>query len=435
MRRCAWLLAALAPLAGAQGQAVADSSAQAFSHPVAGLDAAGLETFFEGRNLFQRAWIAGARHEGDSRGLGPLYNRLSCIACHPDNGRGQAPAGPDERMLSMLVRLSVPGRGAHGGPRPHPVYGEQLNEEGVPGVPGEGRARLRWVPVLHVGADGSRSQLRRPQLQFRELGYGALRPVLLSPRVGSVVYGLGLLQAVPDAALQALARTPRPDGIRGRLNRVWDPVTQRPAIGRFGWKANAASVQAQVLQAALGDLGLTSDVLPAANCMPAQTACRARARHEEVDLAPAEVQALAFYMSRLAPPAPRKAGDPAVERGRRLFEQANCSACHLPALPQPAGAEPAAAYTDLLLHDMGPGLADGRPDFRAGGRDWRTAPLWGIGLVPTVNGHSEYLHDGRARNLHEAVLWHDGEARQSRRRFERMTAADQGALLAFLASL
>ncbi len=414
---------------------VADTGADAFSHMRPGLDDGERALFMQGRSLFRRAWIAGPRSDGDGRGLGPLYNRLSCLACHAGNGRGQAPAGPDERMQSMLVRLSVEGTGPHGAPRPHPAYGEQLNEEGVHGVAGEGRARLHWVPVLHRAADGTRTVLRRPRIEFDELAYGPMGRVLHSPRVGSVVYGMGLLGAVPDAALQALAWLRQPDGVRGRLNRVWDPVQQRMAIGRFGWKANTATVQAQVVQAAQGDLGLSSLALPGSNCAAMQPACAAAAAAEGIDLLSDEVQALAFYMNNLAPPAPRGAGDITVQRGRQLFSQARCVVCHLPSLPQAPGIAPIQPYTDLLLHDMGAGLADGRPDYRASGRQWRTAPLWGLGLVPRVNEHSHYLHDGRARDLREAVLWHGGEASRARQRFERFSAEEQAALLAFVASL
>jgi len=426
MRRRAALACAAAALA------LPARAAGPFEQPQPGLDEAGRAAFVEGRELFQRPWSDGSGHGG---GLGPLYNRLSCVACHPDNGRGRAPGGADERMQSMLVRLSRPGRGEHGGPRPHPAYGDQLNEDGVPGVRGEGRAALRWQPVVHRLADDTSVELRRPVLQFRELGYGPLRGVLSSARVGSPVYGLGLLEAVPEAALRTLAATPQPDGVRGRLNEVWDPVSRRMAVGRFGWKANTATLQAQVVQAALGDLGLTSAALPAPNCTARQIACRAKARGSPVvELSAAEVARIGDYLRQLAVPAPRGDGDAAIERGRRRFEDAGCTVCHRPLLPQLEGRPGIAAYTDLLLHDLGPGLADGRPDYRAGPRDWRTPPLWGIGLTPQVNEHDEYLHDGRARGLFEAVLWHDGEARAARQRFERLTPAQRAELLAFVAS-
>jgi len=456
MRRWAWaaLLLGCALLAGAQTAAVQAQApnAQAFSRPLGGeagwADAADREAFLRGRALFRRAWIVGPSSDSEGRGLGPLFNRLSCLACHANNGRGQAPDGPDERMQSMLVRLSVPGRDAHGGPRPHPAYGDQLNEEGVDGVPGEGRAQMQWQEVRTLTLPGGeRVSLRQPRLRLAQLAYGPLGRVLTSARVGPSVFGLGLLAAVPEDEILAWARQPQPDGVRGRPNRVWDPVRQRRVLGRFGWKANTGSLAAQVVQAAHGDLGLTSPALPQPACAPRQPACRARAAAEARDVAGAPELSMAaaadltHYLQRLAPPPARGAGEPTVARGRALFASLGCVACHRPALQTaalpfaPFHPQTLAAYTDLLLHDLGPGLADGRPDYRASGRQWRTAPLWGIGLVPVVNEHSQYLHDGRARNLQEAVLWHGGQAQAARDRYARLPQPRRADLLAFLASL
>lgn len=224
-------------------------------------------------------------------------------------------------------------------------------------------------------------------------------------------------------------------------DRVWDPVVQRVALGRFGWKANTANIEAQVVGAANGDLGLSSATVRGPNCAPRQRACLEASKDEGIELDARTVRDMTTYLRHLAPPAPRNAGEPAVERGRVVFDAVGCTRCHRPALPlgtdAPAGlgGTVIAPYTDLLLHDMGAGLADGRPDFLATGRQWRTPPLWGLGLVATVNEHTEFLHDGRARNLREAIAWHDGEARRIRRRFERLPAADQAAVLRFLESL
>jgi CxxC motif-containing protein (DUF1111 family) len=411
---------------------------EAFSQALRALEGADLNEFLRGRSLFRRAWVVGPVAGDVGVGLGPLYNRLSCIACHPAHGRGRAPDEPGERMQSMLVRLSLPGSGPHGGPRPHPAYGDQLNEEGTPGVAGEAQLGLTWRERPVRLPDGEMASLRTPQLAWHDPAYGPVRGMLTSARVGPAVFGLGRLDELPEATLEALARAPQPDGVRGRLNRVWDPVQRAMRIGRFGWKANTASLAAQVVQAAAGDLGLSSPPLPGTNCAPRQTACLAAAARAtpQPELGQADVQALTRYLRELAPPPPRDEGTLNVERGRQLFARAGCVACHRDSLPAPGGntGTPWPAYTDLLLHDMGPGLADGRPDFRAGARQWRTAPLWGLGLVPTINEHSQYLHDGRARNLQEAVLWHDGEARAARQRFTALSRDERQALLAFVAS-
>jgi len=215
----------------------------------------------------------------------------------------------------------------------------------------------------------------------------------------------------------------------------------RSAIGRFGWKATRVSLRDQVIEAAAEDLGLASPQRPFGGCAPAQVAktpdC---AQPIELD-EPAIIQLVA-YLRGLAAPARRNAEDPTVRRGEVLFEQTGCARCHRPNLatgdypPLPdLGGKIIHPYTDLLLHDMGDELADRAPDGAANGKEWRTPPLWGIGLVPTVNGHSFFLHDGRARSLMEAVLWHGGEAAAARNIVVGLSEADRAALIAFIESL
>ncbi len=439
-------LALLCALAGAAWSAdgpmpPSAATREAYSQPLPGLSEEQQQAFLRGRSLFRQSWVPLPSDGERAGGLGPLYNRLACVSCHARNGRGKAPLTPDERMQSMLLRLSLPGHQRHGGPRPHPVYGDQLNEEGIPGVPGEGRAELHWEDSTVALADGEQVTLRRPRIHVTELGYGPLGPVLMSARVGQPVYGLGLLQAVPDARLHALAHQPQPDGIHGQTNRVWDVQAQRTRDGRFGWKANQPSLRQQIAGALHGDLGVTSSLYPQQNCSPRQTACRAVPHGPQPELGAAQLDDLHSYLSLLAPPTQRNPDDPQVRLGQTLFAASRCTACHRPQLE--TGASPfaplarrrIAPYSDLLLHDMGPGLADARPDFRASGSQWRTPPLWGIGLSDEIGEDSGYLHDGRARTLQEAVLWHGGEARLARQRYTALPQSDREALLAFLRSL
>ena len=414
-----------------------DAGRDAFLQPVGGLDEVERERFFRGRSLFNQSWVVAPARDERVDGLGPLYNRLACVSCHARNGRGLPPELPGERMQSMLLRLSVPGRAGEGGVRPHPAYGEQFNEEGVPGVRPEGRAVLRWVESRRRLADGSVVRLRRPRITFQELGYGPLGRVRVSPRVGQQVVGMGLLDAVPVTSLEALAAEVRPDGVKGRLNRLAGGLP-----GRFGHKANMPDLRAQIAGAFLGDLGITSPLHPQENCQPVQVACRNAPDGGRPELGESELDDVEFYLAHLAAPARRNPDAPAVRRGEALFAAAGCGNCHRPQLhtaahprfPRLAGLA-IAPYSDLLIHDMGLGLADGRADFQASGREWRTPPLWGIGLTRTVTEVERYLHDGRARNLTEAILWHDGEARRARLRFERMGRVERSALLAFVESL
>ncbi len=416
---------------------------EAYSHPVAGLDANALDTFYRGRTEFLQSWAV-PPEGGTVAGLGPLFNRISCASCHQKMGRGRSPDSPDQRMLSMLVRLSVPGKGPHGSPLPHLSYGTQLNEEGTPGVPGEGRAAIYWQEYTVRLKDGTEVKLRKPRLEFVDLAYGPADGILASPRVGQPVYGLGLLEAVPSSTLQRIAAAQKKQGIHGRFNRVWDVVLQKEVPGRFGWKANSPTLPQQMAEAFLGDLGVTSTLFPDAQCAPQQHACRGAAQAKpQPELSAARLDDIDFFTVHIAPPPQRNADDVQVMRGSKLFAAMACAACHTPQLvtaahpryPATLPAQTIAPYTDLLLHDMGSGLADGRPDFRASGSQWRTPPLWGVGLVPVVNGHSQYLHDGRARNLEEAVLWHGGEARHARDRYMALPKEQRQDLLAFLQSL
>lgn len=398
-----------------------------------------------GQSLVRRTWIISPTLDASSAGLGPTYNRPSCLSCHPRNGRGKPPDSAAEPMRSILVRLSIPGVDAHGGPLPEPHYGEQLNELGAPGVPGEGEAFLDWREHSVELADGTRVHLRQPTLGFRKLAFGPLHAQAMhSLRVAPPLFGLGLLEAVDAEQLHAIAEEQRlaGQGIRGMPNQVWDVALQAQVTGRFGWKANQPSVRQQVAAALLGDMGITSPLFPEPNCPPVQQACRDWQHDQHPELSDASLDDMTLYHYLLAVPQPRNTDDPQVRHGEQLFAQVGCASCHRPrlttgqlaAFPALSGQQ-IAPYTDLLLHDMGEGLADQRPDYLASGRQWRTPPLWGIGLLPKVNGYRFLLHDGRARSLLEAILWHGGEAQAAREAVRQLQAQDRQALLAFLESL
>jgi CxxC motif-containing protein (DUF1111 family) len=391
----------------------------------------------------RQVWVILPSENREIAGLGPLYNRMSCIACHAGNGRGFAPDTAAEPMRTMLVRLSVPGLDEHGGPKPHVAYGGQLNENGVPGVPGEGRAELHYTEHIVKLKGGEQIHLRTPAIRYVDLAYGAFPPEMLtSPRITPALYGLGLLQAVPDADIVALVDAPKPKGIRGKVNRVWDEAQQKTVLGRFGWKANQPNLRQQIAGAFVGDMGITSPLFPQENCTAVQTACLHSPSAGSPELSKAQLDATEFYHLALAAPRQRGAQDKQVQRGAALFSEAQCSACHVPQLKTAEfAALPALSnktfhpYTDLLLHDMGEALADHRPDYLATGREWRTPPLWGIGLAQKVEPRAGFLHDGRARTLLEAVLWHDGEAANAVQTVKNMKASDRRALLKFMESL
>jgi CxxC motif-containing protein (DUF1111 family) len=445
--RACWLIFALI----LSYPAVADDSAittsiatrEAYSQPMPALDEAVRQKFFKGRNLVHQSWVIPPSENREIAGLGPLYNRISCIACHAGNGRGFAPATPQEPMRTMLVRLSIPGADTHGGPNPHPAYGGQLNENGVPGVPGEGRAEVRYTEQVLKLNGGERVALRKPRLAFVDLAYGKFPPdMLTSPRIAPPIFGLGLLQAVPEADIIVLADAAKPNGIKGKVNRVWDAAQQKTVLGRFGWKANMPNLRQQIAGAFVGDMGITSPLFPDENCTAAQPACQLSPSAGKSELSAEQLDAVEFYHFALAAPRQRNVDDAEVQRGAVLFKQAQCAACHVPELktsefvPLPAlSHQTIHPYTDLLLHDMGKKLADNRPDYLAAGREWRTPPLWGIGLAQKIEPRAGFLHDGRARTLLEAVLWHGGEGAVAAQTVKKMSAPDRHALLKFLESL
>jgi CxxC motif-containing protein (DUF1111 family) len=438
------MLATLLPAAPAipAEVTVADAGREAYSQPFPGLTDPEREQFFRGRSLFRQSWVVSPARDTLMDGLGPLYNRLACVSCHSRNGRGFAPDRPGERMQTMLLRLSVPGIDGQGGPLPHPAYGGQFNEEGIPGVPGEGRSDTAWTESAVTLAGGEVVMLRQPSFTFGELAYGPLEPVLVSPRIGQPVFGMGLLDAVSESELERMAAEAKADGVGGRVNRVWDQAAGRAVAGRLGYKANMPNLRQQIAGAMLGDLGITSPLFPERNCTPVQHECRQAPDGGHPELTVEQLDDLEFYMAHLAVPQRRHADDPQARQGERLFAAIGCTACHRPLLV--TGAHPKyprlsrraiAPYSDLLLHDLGEGLADRRPDFLANGREWRTAPLWGIGLAELIGERVGYLHDGRARTLLEAVVWHGGEAAPAQARFTALTLAERAALLAFLGSL
>jgi CxxC motif-containing protein (DUF1111 family) len=412
--------------------------------PVATLGEADHGMFTLGRNHMRAQWVFYWFEKGEW-GAGPTMNAFACQECHANNGRGAADVRRDAKQAhSMIVRLSLPGVGEHGGPQPLPAYGDQLQTIGVPGVvPAEGIVELTWVESPITLPDGEVVPMRSPRIAFRDLQFGHMDDdVLVSPRVAPALVGLGLLDAVPDATLEALAARPAVDGIRGRVNRVWDFGAKTVRIGRYGHKANTPTLRQQVAAAFIGDIGVSNDFFPEQNCPGPQSVCRIQMAAGKPELGQQRWNAIEFHLRHAAVPARRDVEDPSVRRGEQLFADAKCAACHLPELTtgEVAG-YPALSkqrirpYTDLLLHDMGDGLADGRPDFEAGPRDWRTAPLWGLGLAKTINGQTTLLHDGRARSVAEAVLWHGGEAAPARDAFRAMSKSERDALVAFVESL
>ena len=416
---------------------VFSAGSNAYSLPAPNLRGAAAAQHLLGDAAFERRFVT-------ADGLGPLFINGNCTACHVRDGRGTAPLAPTD-PVQMLFRLSLPGQDPHGGPLPVPGFGDQLQNRAIVGTAPEGQLSIRYVEQLRTLADGATVALRQPSYAIDAPYLPVPAGVLLSPRVAPPVFGLGLLEAVAEADVLALAdeTDANGDGISGRPNYVWDVAAQAPRLGRFGWKANQPSLRQQTAAAYNGDMGITTRLFALEPAAGQTQAGNQPPNAAPFDLPEAELANATFYVQTLGVPARRDVTNDLVKAGKALFVSAQCAGCHVPRLrtSPAAGLPPETAnqtiypYTDLLLHDLGPGLADDRPDFRATGREWRTPPLWGIGLSEVVNGHSTFLHDGRARSLTEAILWHGGEAQPAAEAVSRMSAADRARLLAFLKSL
>ncbi|MEO0653426.1 MAG: di-heme oxidoredictase family protein [Pseudomonadota bacterium] len=412
-----------------------------------------------GRAMFEKLWVSSPSSTRASDGLGPLFNARSCQRCHLNNGRGHAPTGPEDSRVSMLMRLSIPDVSQaraeaefYLATLPEPTYGTQLQDLGIPGIREEGRFVVTYEEVTVTLSDGEVAHLRKPTYSVENLGYGALHPdTMFSPRVAQQMIGLGLLDAIPTADILARADPDDRDGdgISGRAQIVVSREYDAPMLGRFGHKAGQPTLRQQTAAAFHGDIGISSTIFPTGygECTVHQERCRLAPdgntdHHDNAEVGDVALDLTTFYAANLAVPARRDVDDPQVLQGKQVFYETGCITCHTPKfVTHRLGDAPEQSfqliwpYTDLLLHDMGPGLADNRPESRANGREWRTPPLWGIGLTQDVSGHASFLHDGRARSLLEAVLWHGGEAEAQKNRVVAMPKTDRAALIRFLESL
>jgi CxxC motif-containing protein (DUF1111 family) len=433
-------------MSGGENFTTFDFSENAFGEPGQNLTSAEETQFGTGNFFFRSNWVTAPASVASLDGVGPMMNAISCGSCHFKDGRAKPPASPTENLNGLLFRLSVPGVGPHGGSSDEPNYGGQFQDKSILGVNEEGDVHVSYVEQAGQYADGAAYSLRKPVYEFTNLKYGALQNDFeYSPRIAQQVPGLGLLENVSEQTILAFAddNDANGDGISGRANYVWDEVNQKSTLGRFGWKANQPSLLQQTAGAFNGDIGITTSVFPSEGLSPAQAAIYgALPNGGTPEISDENLAKIALYIKTLAVPARRDWQETQVLRGKLLFTQLNCSGCHIPKMQTAASNSVGAlnnqtirAYTDLLLHDMGEGLADNRPDFLATGREWRTPPLWGLGMIKTVNGHTFLLHDGRARTIEEAILWHGGEASRSKDDFTQLSKTDREALLRFIESL
>ncbi|EAU42043.1 hypothetical protein FP2506_16459 [Fulvimarina pelagi HTCC2506] len=432
----------------------------AFSHVSANQSFEGEDRFKVGNALFRKFWVSSPSSTEASDGLGPLFNARACQSCHLKDGRGRPPA-EGETAVSMFLRLSVPPRTDAERLQlatreltriPEPTYGGQLQNFAIQGFDPEGQMTIDYEEMPVTLKDGTTVSLRKPTYGFTDLNWGPMADeVMISPRVANPMIGLGFIETIEEADIRALAdpHDRDGDGISGKISEARDPETGEIVLGRFGWKATTPSIRVQSAEAFSGDIGISTPLVTDAfgECSITQMKCRdapsgVQERLGEVEAPDPVLELVSFYSRNLAVPARRDVGDGTVLDGKQAFYEAGCTSCHQPKFVTSRKAADEAQrfqliwpYSDFLLHDMGEGLADHRPVGDASGTEWRTQPLWGIGLTGEVNGNTFYLHDGRARTLEEAILWHGGEAQGSRDAYAAMDSATRKALITFLESL
>lgn len=454
------------------------TSAESYSKPSSNLTASRKGDFFIGNAFFSQPWVMAPASTDSRDGLGGLFNVAACQSCHVKDGRGHAPMNTEDDADSLLVRLAMPATTDEQRQQlqnsliekvAHPVYGGQLQDRGIQGVPAEAQIAVQWTDKLVTFADGHIETLRAPTFSLTKPGYGAFDDELMvSPRIALPMIGLGLLEQIPDEDIkkQAVSNNKNADNnassIRGKFNWVMDPKTGKLALGRFGWKAGQTKILTQNQSAFSEDMGLTSNIRPHESCMPAQTACldaTTGADEQGNGKPPVEVndeiaKFVEFYTRNLAVPNRRNADDTVVLAGKKRFYDMGCQSCHTPRYQLPKTnddnieqhGQVIYPYTDLLLHDMGDDLADrtiagklppkdAQVEFLANSYEWRTPALWGIGLAQTVDPQATFLHDGRARTLMEAVLWHGGEAAKQQQKVLKLDKQGRTELNAFLKSL
>jgi CxxC motif-containing protein (DUF1111 family) len=432
-----------------------------YKQPVAGLSTKQRKEFPQGEKVFNNFWMAVNNPlipvtwdlslpgpSGGEWGLGPTFMATNCAACHVNAGRGRM-LDTGGLAVQQVLRISVPGDDGHGGPKPDPNYGtdiqmfDTVTRKDPSQRAGEAEVFVDWVTKKFSFDDGEELELRQPKVRVENLNFGPLADgVMLSLRNSQAMVGMGYLEAVSEKDILALAQKQKAMGLNGRPNYVRDDIKQTTALGRFGWKANQPTIRQQVAAAFAADIGVTSSLYPEAHCTPVQKECLIAIRNPKPELRPELWDAITKWTLSLDVPAQRNKSKPEVLRGEALFNATGCGGCHVSEMRTGKfEAVPALSnktirpYTDLLLHDMGPELADGRPDYKASGSDWRTPPLWGIGLSKQVSASTNFLHDGRARNLTEAIVWHGGEAKPSRDKFVALPKAQRNDLLEFLNSL
>ena len=431
--------------------ALADGLSDAYKQPFANLSAEEKQSFYLGESVFERFWVPSPSSTTASDGLGPLFNARSCHSCHINSGRGHAPTADQlgSEVPSFFIRLGSKTQLSSTGVVGDYIYGRQFHPLSSTNIQPEGDYRITWHEKTETFPDGHQVQMRFPSLHWTSLNYGPMsKETGVSLRVTPPLVGMGLLDAVDPQTILEFADPDddNNDGISGKAN--WLEVEGTKRLGKFGHKASVTSLTAQNQSAFNGDLGLSTPLFPApsGDCTTEQLDClsapNGNSQHiDNLEVGVEQSRLLDTYVALSRPPAMRNLNEPWFRPAKKIFDDLNCGSCHRPKLTTGSSEFAALAhrdfypFTDMLLHDMGPDLANEFPVLNAAPQEWRTAPLWGIGLSEKVSGRNGFLHDGRARTIEEAILWHGGEAQASKMAYKNLNAKQRDLFIRFLESL
>jgi len=390
--------------------------------PIDGLNDEQYDKFILGRSFFKIPWVEAPSATTARDGLGPLYNANTCASCHPSNGRGTLYNKNGSFARSLIPKPSY-----------DPIYGSQIAINGIHGVKYEAKTDIKFEKIKVMFPDGEIDTLLKPIYALKNLQYGPLdKKTVLSFRLAPSLNGIGLISQISD---EDILKNEDPndkdgDGISGRANFVYSPITKKQELGRFSWKANISTLKHQTADAANNDMGLTTSYYQDETCTKFQEECnKAPKARDAIDLTNQRLESITFYLEK------RKTYSQKLNKsnkGYEIFKKIGCVNCHIDSFETKNGIK-FAPFTDILLHDMGEGLADGKTEGKANGKEWRTAPLWGLSLHEKINNKKpRLLHDGRARTFQEAILWHGGEAKKVKETYMNLKKEDRRKLLEFL---
>ena len=410
--------------------------------------------FLVGNALFERIWEDAKFSENIARdGLGPFFSASSCEACHISDGRGHLPIDESDDAISVVIQISKNEESILNGMKniPDPIYGNQISEFSVEGILREADIIINYEYVPISYSDGRVVELRKPLIKIKNLNYGDInKETKFSARIAQPMIGLGLIENISEADIlkNVDEDDANSDGISGKANIVWNNEKNIFSLGRFGWKASQPTVYQQTADAFFHDMGLSNELFHNPfNCTDEQMSCQNAVsgnseNYDGYEVSNDQLDLVVFYSSQLGVPVRRNVKDNNVVKGKEIFFKIGCNSCHterfvtkIESKHQNLANQVIYPYSDFLLHDMGEQLSDEVNEFNASGSEWRTPPLWGIGLTSVVSEEYGFLHDGRARTIEEAILWHGGEASRVLEEFKSLDKNQVNQLISFVNSL